>query len=127
MFLKIICSHEKCAFICQLYANVMFSVKSLCLLLFFCLFSAQSKFIILDQVNFVRMIKNVRIGPGQFYPISIKCIYYFFFFVQEKAEKEFDPSSDSSGKEWQRDNGKQDKVVRPGKRYKLKVYCKPKR
>ena len=42
-------------------------------------------------------------------------------------EAEFDPSSESSGEEWQRDNGKRDKVVRPGKRYKLKVYCKPKR
>jgi len=42
-------------------------------------------------------------------------------------EPEFDPSSESSGEEWQRDNGKQDKVVRPGKRFKLKVYCIPKR
>jgi len=38
MFLKIICLYEKCAFICQLYANIMFSVKSLCLLLFFVFF-----------------------------------------------------------------------------------------
>ena len=38
MFLRIICSHEKCAFICQLYANIMFSVKSLCLLLFLAFF-----------------------------------------------------------------------------------------
>ena len=42
-------------------------------------------------------------------------------------EAEFDPSSESSGEEWQRDNGKRDKVVRPDKRYRLKVYCKPKR
>ncbi|XP_023348131.1 uncharacterized protein LOC111716856 [Eurytemora carolleeae] len=44
-------------------------------------------------------------------------------------EPEFDPSSESSGEEWQRDNGKQDKVVRPGKRLaavpETRVYMDP--
>ena len=105
MFLKIICIYEKCSFICQLFANVMFSVKSLCLLLFF--------------LSFFCPVKIYHLGPGQFCPHDQKCSYrtrsilpylhkmylLFLFFVQKKAEKEFDPSSDSSGKEWQTREG----------------------
>ena len=103
----------------------------------FCLFFARYKLHVSDKVVLDRPVHKARIGPSQFYPTSIKCIYYFFLFskrrklstyeialfLQQDEEENFDDSdkdpdfmemdarSDSSDS-----SDDQDMVIRANKR-----------